>query len=198
MNEKNIWEKRDAVPIIPSPSATKADISFQVAFLNPSLVCDRYPMEFKPSQILTPDLLINGWKRHFVYYVDWIRTFDEFQQLTLPDQVCLAVSLISDFRKNHFQLILARNRLTDHGWLSHSYHTMLSGRNGICFANGGFHPYSSDFQWCERDKRIDEFYESQTKATVDHLIEPFKSMKTDYAEFVMLKAIHLFREGGCP
>jgi nuclear factor 4 len=177
MKEKSVWEKRDDVSTIPPASENKADISFQVAFLNPSLVSDRYSMEFKPSRILTPDLLINGWKRHFVYYIDWIRTFDEFQQLTLPDQ-----------------LILARNRLTDHGWLSHSYHTMLSGRNGICFANAAFHPYMTDFQWSERDKRVDEFYESQTKATVDHLIDPFKTMKTDYAEFVMLKAINFFRE----
>uniref|UniRef100_A0A7E4VMY9 Nuclear receptor domain-containing protein n=1 Tax=Panagrellus redivivus TaxID=6233 RepID=A0A7E4VMY9_PANRE len=177
MNEKRVWERDDDDPITIPNTSNRADITFQIAFLNPSSVSKRYPMNFKPAHILTPELLMNGWRRHFVYYIDWISTFEEFQQLSLHDK-----------------LILAKNRLVDHGWISHSFHTMLSGRAGICFANGGFHPHRTDPLWEERNLQIDAFYESQTKATVDHLIEPFASMKTDYAEFTLLKAINFFRE----
>uniref|UniRef100_A0AC34RJ04 Uncharacterized protein n=1 Tax=Panagrolaimus sp. JU765 TaxID=591449 RepID=A0AC34RJ04_9BILA len=175
-NEKRAFSMQDDNLNNINVLSHRADISFQVAFFNPSLVCNRYPMEFKPKSVLTPQSLIIGWRRHFIYYMDWIRTFDEFKSLSLTDQ-----------------LILARNRHTDHGWLSHSYNTMLTGRNGICFANGGFHPYVTDIQWSERDKRIDEFYESQTKATVDHLITPMKEIKMDFAEYVLLKSIVFFR-----
>ncbi|KAE9554663.1 hypothetical protein FO519_002150 [Halicephalobus sp. NKZ332] len=176
-NERRAFTMQDEILVNPDVLSRRADISFQVAFLNPSLVSHRYPMEFLPTSIMTADLLMLGWRRHFIYYMDWIRTFDEFKALCLADQ-----------------LILARCRHTDHGWFMHSYHTMLCGRYGICLANGGFHPHSTDHQWAERDKIIGEFYESQTKTVTDHLIIPMKDHQVDFTEYVMLKAIFFFRE----
>lgn len=177
-NERRAFTMQDDIPVNPDVLSKRADISFQVAFLNPSLVCHRYPMEFIPKSVLTPHSLLVGWRRHFIYYMDWIRTFDDFRSMCLADQ-----------------LILARCRHTDHGWFTHSYNTMLSGRHGICFANGAFHPHSTDHQWIERDKIIGEFYESQTKIVKDHLIIPMKEQQIDFTEYVLLKSIFFFREG---
>ncbi|KJH52108.1 zinc finger, C4 type [Dictyocaulus viviparus] len=77
------------------------NLPFEVVFRRPMLVSPRYPMRFTGERILTPEDLIDGWRRHFTYYSDWCRGLEEFQMLNEKDQD-----------------ILARRRLNLHGWLA--------------------------------------------------------------------------------
>ncbi|KHJ90430.1 zinc finger, C4 type [Oesophagostomum dentatum] len=108
-----------------SINATKTQINlpFEVVFRRPMLVSPRYPMRFTGERILTPEDLIDGWRRHFTYFSDWCRGLEEFQMLNEKDQD-----------------VLARRRLNLHGWLCQSYYSMKCGAPGLCFPNGAYHP----------------------------------------------------------
>uniref|UniRef100_A0A0K0DF50 Nuclear receptor domain-containing protein n=1 Tax=Angiostrongylus cantonensis TaxID=6313 RepID=A0A0K0DF50_ANGCA len=157
-----------------SINATKTQINlpFEVVFRRPMLVSPRYPMRFTGERILTPEDLIDGWRRHFTYYSDWCRGLEEFQMLNEKDQD-----------------ILARRRLNLHGWLSHSYYSMKCGALGLCFANGAFHPVEGGHP------SIVDFYKQCMPRLMSYVIGPMRSMAMDDVEFVLLKAIMFFGEG---
>uniref|UniRef100_A0A1I7XCI9 NR LBD domain-containing protein n=1 Tax=Heterorhabditis bacteriophora TaxID=37862 RepID=A0A1I7XCI9_HETBA len=175
-----------------SINATKVQINlpFEVVFRRPMLVSPRYPMRWVGERILTPNDLIDGWRRHFIYYSDWCRGLDDFQMLTEKDQD-----------------VLARRRIHLHGWLvflnsyfcvlfhtncylrlSHSYYSMKCGAPGLCFANGAFHPLEGGHP------SIIEFYKQCMPRLMNYVIGPMRSMGMDDVEFVLLKAIVFFAE----
>lgn len=39
------------------------------------------------NRSLTPDLYIDGWRRHFTYFVDWTRQLEPFQRMKFSDRV---------------------------------------------------------------------------------------------------------------
>ncbi|KAL6739719.1 hypothetical protein Aduo_013142 [Ancylostoma duodenale] len=156
-----------------SINATKTQINlpFEVVFRRPMLVSPRYPMRFTGERILTPEDLIDGWRRHFTYFSDWCRGLEEFQMLNEKDQD-----------------ILARRRLNLHGWLSHSYYSMKCGAPGLCFANGAFHPVEGGHP------SIVDFYKACMPRLMSYVIGPMRTMAMDDVEFVLLKAIVFFAE----
>lgn len=154
-----------------SINATKTQINlpFEVVFRRPMLVSPRYPMRFTGERILTPEDLIDGWRRHFIYYSDWCRGLEEFQMLNEKDQD-----------------LLARRQLNLHCWLSHSYYSMKCGAHGLCFANGAFHPVEGGHP------SIVDFYKQCMPRLMTYVIGPMRSMAMDDVEFVLLKAIVFF------
>ncbi|CAJ0931526.1 unnamed protein product, partial [Mesorhabditis belari] len=167
----------------PSPSKfspyspVSTDLPFEVLFRKPELVCPRYPMHFKAEKALTVEALIDGWRRHFVYYSDWVRGLDDFIFLSEPDQDCLA-----------------RRRLVHHGWISHAYYSAKSPETGLCFANGSFHPYGESLQRFTPDTKCEEFYRNSIGRFVNYLVAPMRSIDLDETEMVLLKAITFFAE----
>jgi len=41
----------------------------------------------RADQPLTPFLYIDGWKRHFTYFSDWVHQLELFQRMSFNDQV---------------------------------------------------------------------------------------------------------------
>uniref|UniRef100_A0A915N2W3 NR LBD domain-containing protein n=1 Tax=Meloidogyne javanica TaxID=6303 RepID=A0A915N2W3_MELJA len=127
-----------------SNNQIQKDIPFEEAFKNPTLICGRYPLMFnRADQPLTPFLYIDGWKRHFTYFSDWVHQLELFQRMSFNDQI-----------------LLAKQRIIHVGWLVHAYNSQLKGAGAI------FHS----------------------------LFEPLRQLNLDFAEYVLLKAILLFRE----
>jgi hypothetical protein len=114
--EKLVWDLVDpgSLPSLYSrlPTASQPDIPFERAFENPTLVSRRYPVclfsssdyfesqknkwsFFFPMKLmftrmdcpLTPELYIDGWRRHFTYFVDWTRQLEPFQRMSYADRV---------------------------------------------------------------------------------------------------------------
>lgn len=176
--EKQIWSLLEADDYNITIAGTHIDLPFEVVFRRPSLVSKRYPMRFSGERLMTPDDLIDGWRRHFVFYADWVQRLEDFKQFTNEDQV-----------------VIAKRRLIPHGWLMHAFQTMLSDINGICFANGGYHPREYHSDGTPRgDPRIIEFYSDSINRMMDNLVKPMRELKMDVTEYCILRAVNLFAE----
>ncbi|CAB03044.2 Nuclear hormone receptor family member nhr-4 [Caenorhabditis elegans] len=154
-----------------SINATKTPITlpFEVVFRQPHLVCNRYPMRFSNTRVLTPEDLIDGWRRHFTYYSDWCHAMDEFKALSPEDQI-----------------VLAKKKIILHGWLVHAYYSYKSGCNGICFANGAAHLPEGGHP------SITEFYKECMPRYLNYVIYPMHNFQMDDAEMVLIKCIMFF------
>nr|CAD2182075.1 unnamed protein product [Meloidogyne enterolobii] len=195
--EKQVWDLVDTSCSLIKPKITtnsgvhssnnqiQKDIPFEEAFKNPTLICGRYPLMFnRADQPLTPFLYIDGWKRHFTYFSDWVHQLELFQRMSFNDQI-----------------LLAKQRIIHVGWLVHAYNSQLKGAGAICFANGAFYHPNTDNSFDESTKNEDDqhskivnFFGQQLSILVHSLFEPLRQLNLDFAEYVLLKAILLFRE----
>ncbi|CAK5049028.1 unnamed protein product [Meloidogyne enterolobii] len=195
--EKQVWDLVDTSCSLMKPKITtnsgvhssnnqiQKDIPFEEAFKNPTLICGRYPLMFnRADQPLTPFLYIDGWKRHFTYFSDWVHQLEPFQRMSFNDQI-----------------LLAKQRIIHVGWLVHAYNSQLKGAGAICFANGAFYHPNTDNSLDESTKNEDDqhskivnFFGQQLSILVHSLFEPLRQLNLDFAEYVLLKAILLFRE----
>ncbi|EFO83836.1 hypothetical protein CRE_22212 [Caenorhabditis remanei] len=154
-----------------SINATKTPITlpFEYVFRQPELVCNRYPMRFANTRVLTPEDLIDGWRRHFTYYSDWCHAMEEFRALCAEDQI-----------------LLAKKKIILHGWLVHAYYSYRSGCNGICFANGAAHLAEGGHP------SITEFYKECMPRYLNYVIYPMHNFQMDDTEMVLVKCIMFF------
>lgn len=179
--EKLVWDLVEQHPPINTDiaAACPVEVSFERAFAQPTLVSRRYPLMFThKNRSLTPDLYIDGWRRHFTYFVDWTRQLEPFQRMKFSDR-----------------MVLAKQRITHVGWLVHAYNSQLTGTGAICFANGAFY----DVQDGSRSdgatiSQIADFFGQQLSVLIHCLFKPLQQINLDFAEYVLLKAILLFRE----
>ncbi|CAP24360.2 Protein CBR-NHR-4 [Caenorhabditis briggsae] len=148
---------------------TPITLPFETVFRQPHLVCNRYPMNFVNNRVLTPEELIDGWRRHFTYYSDWCHAMDEFCALSPEDQV-----------------VLAKKKIILHGWLVHAYYSYKSGVDGICFANGAAHLPEGGHP------SITEFYKECMPRYLNYVIYPMKNFQMDDNEMVLVKCIMFF------
>ena len=111
------------------------NIKFETAFNQPELVSRRYQLNFSGQQILDPVSFVCGWRRNFTYYVDYIKRLNGFNRLSHEDK-----------------LTLAKRRLVNIAWWSHVYQSYLSGKDGLCLANGHYHPYKTDSRFSEANQ----------------------------------------------
>ncbi|KAI6220625.1 Nuclear hormone receptor family member nhr-4 [Aphelenchoides fujianensis] len=192
--EQEVWNLRDGPTeaggeVIPLPHL---NFKFEFAFSNPTLISRRYPLQFTDTKILSASLFVDAWRRHFVFYVDFIRRLSAFKRLDYADQ-----------------LALAKARLTNCKWWTLAYYSYASGQNGLCFPNGHFHPNSSDVRASEADScvsvftafyqsfllfRISQFYEKLMPTLMRDLVQNCRRLKLDFVEYVLLKALVLFRD----
>uniref|UniRef100_A0A1I8AH15 Nuclear receptor domain-containing protein n=1 Tax=Steinernema glaseri TaxID=37863 RepID=A0A1I8AH15_9BILA len=174
--EEHIFNNVEGVGPLLAPKE-KVDLPFEKVFYEPTRVDRRYKMLFTGKSILTKDGLVEGWRRHFVFFADWAQGLKDFVCLSIEDQ-----------------MLLAKRRLVYHGWLSHSYYSMRSGKNGLCFANGCYHPQKDSEDSHLRDRTISEFYSDSVTRMMEGLITPMKNMKLDPYEYCLLKGICFFKE----
>jgi hypothetical protein len=89
-------------------------------------------MNFSGDNLADPVSFVNGWRRVFVHYSDYAKRLPEFNNLYKEDQICLA-----------------KRRLINIGWWTHINRSYLDGKDGLCFANGHYHPYKTDLRFTE-------------------------------------------------
>ncbi|CAI5447970.1 unnamed protein product [Caenorhabditis angaria] len=155
-----------------SINVTKAPINlpFEIVFRRPLMVCARYPMNFSNERFLTPNDLIDGWRRHFTYYSDWCHAMPDFLALSSEDQI-----------------IIAKKKIILHGWFVHAYYSYKNNVNGICFANGAAH--LSDQM---ADPHITEFYKECMPRYLHYVIGPMRNYEMDDHEMVLVKSVMFF------
>jgi len=177
--EHAIWDLKDANDLsVELKPFGQLNVKFELAFMHPELVSRRYTMDFTGQQILDVTKFIDGWRRHFTFYSDFTRRLKDFNRLPYVDQICLA-----------------KRRLVSLGWAHHAYYSyILTGGEGCGMGNGHFHPYRTDNRFFEADPVMVEFADSMMPQFMDDLIYPFRLMKLDFNEFVLLKVLIFFRD----
>uniref|UniRef100_A0A914C921 Uncharacterized protein n=1 Tax=Acrobeloides nanus TaxID=290746 RepID=A0A914C921_9BILA len=176
LTEKGVMEISDDYLLSVPSSNQKIDTPFEIVYTNPQLVSRRYKINFSAEKILDQDQLINGWRRHLVYFIDWFKRLEDVQQLSLPDQI-----------------ILAKYRIPYHGWFFHAYNSMICDKTGICYANGAYHPYVGDERYIERDPAMIQFHAKIEDMIFNGLIYPMRKWNMDYCEYLIIKTMSIFR-----
>jgi hypothetical protein len=136
-------------------------------------------MNFVGEHILDAVKFVDGWRRHFTFFIDYTRRLGDFNRLPYVDQICLA-----------------KRRLVSLGWIHHAFYSyLISGRDGVSMANGHYHPYKNDSRFAEIDPVMSEFANCMMPMLFDDLIYPFKQLQLDFNEFVLMKILLFFRDG---
>ncbi|KAI6236146.1 Zinc finger and Nuclear hormone receptor domain containing protein [Aphelenchoides besseyi] len=176
--ERDVWKLQDTnskiTELMPMPHL---NFTFEIAFANANFVSRRYPLQFTGSQTLTSSLFIDAWRRSFVYYVDFIQRLPAFKQLDYADQIALA-----------------RARLTNSFWWSTVYYSYVSGKNGLLFANGTFHPNVSDVCASEADPVVFQLYEKLMPIAMRDLVQNCRRLNLDFVEYIFLKVLIILRD----
>ncbi|KAI6219829.1 Nuclear hormone receptor family member nhr-4 [Aphelenchoides fujianensis] len=176
--EKEIWNLRDTETVICELKPFgELNVKFDVAFASPELVSRRYPLDFSGKEMLNAIKFIDGWRRGFTWFVDWARALKPFGRLPYADQICLA-----------------KRRLINVSWWAHAFHSYLSGRDGIALSNGHYHPHTTDSRANEADPVMKIFSDPMMPMVLEDLLLPFRQLKIDFNEFVLMKALILFRD----
>jgi hypothetical protein len=72
-------------------------------------------------------VFVDGWRRSFTFYVDFVSRLPDFKRLSYDDQ-----------------LTLSKRRVVAVGWWVAAFHSYLNGVNGISFPNGSFQPFAKN------------------------------------------------------
>jgi hypothetical protein len=91
-------------------------------------------------------------------------------------------------------MCLAKRRIVHVGWWVNAYHSYLSGKDGICFSNGFYHPHTTDKRANEANPVIFSFFEKLMPIFYGDLLLNIRLLRFDFAEFVLMKALIFFRD----
>ncbi|CAD5221639.1 unnamed protein product [Bursaphelenchus okinawaensis] len=173
--EQETWQKTES-GVKARPSGSQIS-TFEEAFNSPELVCARYPLNFNGENVMKVGDLLDGWRRHFTFYIDFCKCMPEFRNLPPSDQIALA-----------------KRRVVNMIWLMHAYYTSLTDKIGFCSSNGVYHPAEHDLRYDEADETIKTFYANLLPFFVSDMIIPMRQLKMDLVEYVLIKMITFFRD----
>uniref|UniRef100_A0A0N5AZD7 Nuclear receptor domain-containing protein n=1 Tax=Syphacia muris TaxID=451379 RepID=A0A0N5AZD7_9BILA len=172
--DSEVWCLSQSDDTEPELSSSPSAVDFEIAFRRPTLVSRRYPIQFGGRQIAKLSDVSDDWRRHFVFYLDFLHRLDDFKLLDEEDQISLA-----------------RCRLVSHGWLMHAYYTMLANTVGIVYVNNRYHP--RDGIVCG-DYRIDSLYGESLDKMMINVVLPMRELQMDNNEYLLLRTINIFSE----
>ncbi|KAI6170584.1 hypothetical protein M3Y97_01138100 [Aphelenchoides bicaudatus] len=176
--ERETLNKQDeSEEVVELEAFGQLNVKFETAFNKPELCSRRYPLDFSGQKILDPVSFVSGWRRGFVFYIDWIKRLPGFNRLSYEDK-----------------LTLAKLRLIDISWWTHIFQSAFSGKDGVCLGNGHFHPYVTDARYAEANPIMRAFSEPMMPPVMEDLVKPFRQLKLDAAEFGLIKVLILYRD----
>ncbi|KAI6176149.1 Nuclear hormone receptor family member nhr-4 [Aphelenchoides bicaudatus] len=173
------WNNRDKLEdiVIEMKPSGKLQMKFEAAFFNPEYVSRRYPLQFNGSQRLDHKLFIDGWRRNFAFYVDFVSHLADFKRLSYDDQ-----------------LTISKRRVVPVGWWVSAFHSYLNRVEGITFPNGAYHPFIKDPNATESQQLVEDFFKKLIPIFMNDIVDTMKALSFDYVEYVLIKALVFFRD----
>ncbi|CCD69793.1 NR LBD domain-containing protein [Caenorhabditis elegans] len=167
-----IFERVDEHAPEPLPNT----YSFEHAFYNPHLICNRTKLTPTGERIATLPEVLQDFRRIFVLFTDVLSILPEFSRLDESDRMVLAKSRFSFF----------------YWWLTCCW-TAKVGCPGVCYANGAYHP---------SDKRQQAFpdvnYRGVTELSVETVSKPLANINITDAEMLVGSVFAIFYEYPLP
>ncbi|KAF1764676.1 hypothetical protein GCK72_004625 [Caenorhabditis remanei] len=134
---------------------------FQYAFYNTKVVSPRTPLTPTAERIATLTDVVNDFRRAFVLFVDILKSIDQLENVIEEDKMRIAKSRFAAF----------------YWWLCSTW-SAEAGCNGVCYANGSYHPAAvNDMPKTEGKHGVRIDYNGVSQKSLENLVEPLKRMK---------------------
>ncbi|CAI2343074.1 unnamed protein product [Caenorhabditis sp. 36 PRJEB53466] len=157
-----------------SPEPLPNTYSFDHAFYNPHLICNRTKLTPTGERIATLQEVLQDFRRVFVLYTDVLSVIPEFSRLDENDRMVFAKSRFSFF----------------YWWLTCCWTAKIS-CPGVCYANGAYHPV---------DKAQQAFpdVKGATELSVETVSKPLANINITDAEILVGSVFAIFYEYPLP
>lgn len=165
-----VFERVEENSLEPQPNT----YSFEHAFYNPHLICNRTKLTPTGQRVATLPEVLQDFRRIFVLFTDVLSILPEFSKLDERDRMTLAKSRFSFF----------------YWWLTCCW-TAKTGCPGVCYANGSYHPVDKHLQAFPDVKAV-------TELSVETVSKPLANIKITDAEMLIGSVFAIFYEYPLP
>ncbi|KAF1766525.1 hypothetical protein GCK72_006482 [Caenorhabditis remanei] len=165
-----IFDRFDEFSTEPQPNT----YSFEHAFYNPHLICNRTKLTPTGQRIATLPEVLQDFRRIFVLFTDVLSILPEFSRLDESDRMVFAKSRFSFF----------------YWWLTCCW-TAKTGCPGVCYANGSYHPINKHQQAFPDVKGV-------TELSVETVSKPLANINITDPEILIGSVFAIFYEYPLP
>lgn len=137
------------------------EYDFRYAFYNTEVVSPRTPLRPTAERIATLNDVVTDFRRAFVLFVDILKSIEQLENVIEDDKMKIAKSRFAAF----------------YWWLCSTW-SAQAGCNGVCYANGSYHPATvNDMPKSEGKHGLRIDYNGVSQKSLENLVEPLKRMK---------------------
>uniref|UniRef100_A0A1I7UQH7 Nuclear receptor domain-containing protein n=1 Tax=Caenorhabditis tropicalis TaxID=1561998 RepID=A0A1I7UQH7_9PELO len=140
------------------------EYDFKYAFYNTEVVSPRTPLRPTAERVATLNDVVTDFRRAFVLFADIVKSIEQLENINEEDKMKIAKSRFAAF----------------YWWLCSTW-SAQAGCNGVCYANGSYHPAAVDEMPKTEGKRgvrieyVD--YSGVSQKSLENLVEPLKRMQ---------------------
>ncbi|CAL2030922.1 unnamed protein product [Caenorhabditis brenneri] len=137
------------------------EYDFRYAFYNTEVVSPRTPLTPTAERVATLNDVVADFRRAFVLFADILKSIEQLRDVLEDDKMKIAKSRFAAF----------------YWWLCSTW-SAQTGCNGVCYANGSYHPATINEMPKTEGKhgvRID--YTGVSQKSLENLVEPLRRMK---------------------
>lgn len=150
--------------------------TLRMALESPTIVCSRSPLKWGNTQRLANKQdLADTWGRTFLWYHDYVKSYDELRNLDF-----------TDFK------VLFRNRFSPVSWMLYAWNSFKNGIEGVTFTNDSWYPNNKDMQK-SLDEHCNSYYGSLAETMMHDVIDKMRAIQMTEEEYSCMLAITLFR-----
>ncbi|CAB3405746.1 unnamed protein product [Caenorhabditis bovis] len=178
MIERAVMEKQDDQTDLAAMFSCQCNVNLSLAeaFANPNRVASRTKLQWECCDRLSnvKDLQVT-WCRTFVWYVDFLRSHDEFNSLPHNDQ-----------------LSICKNRFAPVSWLTYAYNAYIYQIDGVAFTNDAWYPKDPKLRELVPSE-CNQYYASLCDIMHHEVISIMKILSIDAEEYCLMLLLAAFK-----